>query len=65
MLEIFLIFNFQLKCCWNRYELTYNAGFFPIPMNISLMKYRPSSVNINFGNFDNAIVEQNIEKADI
>ena len=38
---------------------------FPAPMNINLLKKILSNANINFGNFNNDIVEQNIGKADI
>ena len=37
----------------------------PAPTNIYLLKYIPSSPNINIGNFDHVVVEYNIGKSDI
>ena len=34
MLKIFIIFNFQLKCCLSQDDLTYKNGFFPEQENI-------------------------------
>ena len=40
-------------------------AIFPVQMDIYLLKLRPSSANMNVGNFDNVIFEYNIGKYDI
>ena len=55
--SIFHFCNFNLKCCFNQVELTYNVAYFTCAEEYLSAELETSSANINVGNFDRFVVE--------